>query len=186
MPNFYARRKTLKWDNENLRGRLSRSISSASFICRSHHPNTWIGNANTAESIIEIFTSEKGKGHVTKSDAKIPIRLRPPPPHFRKIMLQFFYDRYGCIYERRYDGQIVWNACTLEPSSKWVLFWFFSIQLLKKRTLNPEITILYQFHDQKNLFNVPKICNIIFWIENDPSPPKSLFQKFIRFGHTLP
>ena len=37
-------------------------------------------------------------------------------------------------------------------------------------TLNPEITILYQFHDQKALFKVPKICNINFWIENDPPP----------------
>ena len=37
----------------------------------------------------------------------------------------------------------------------------FSIQLLKKHGLNPEITILYQFHDQKALFEVPKICNII-------------------------
>ena len=30
-----------------------------------------------------------------------------PPPHFWKIMLQIFYDRYGCIYARRHDGQIV-------------------------------------------------------------------------------
>ena len=29
------------------------------------------------------------------------------PPHFWKIILQFFYDGYGCIYARRYDGQIV-------------------------------------------------------------------------------
>ena len=29
------------------------------------------------------------------------------PPHFRKIMLQIFYDRYGSIYARRYDGQVV-------------------------------------------------------------------------------
>ena len=27
--------------------------------------------------------------------------------NFRKIMLQFFYDRYGSIYARRYDGQVV-------------------------------------------------------------------------------
>ena len=32
------------------------------------------------------------------------------------------------------------------------------------------MTILYQFHDQKALFEVPKICNINFWIQNDPSP----------------
>ena len=33
-----------------------------------------------------------------------------------------------------------------------------------------EISILHQFHDQKALFKVPKICNINFWIENDPPP----------------
>ena len=65
-----------------------------------------------------------------------------------------------------------------------VLFWFFSIHLLK--TLNPEITLLNQFHAQKALFKVPKICNINFWIGNAP-PPLELFQKFIRFGSgTLP
>ena len=34
------------------------------------------------------------------------------------------------------------------------------MQLLKKYTLDPEVTLLYQFHAQKALFNVPKICNI--------------------------
>ena len=29
-----------------------------------------------------------------------------------------------------------------------------------------EITILNQIHDRKALFEVPKICNINFWIEN--------------------
>ena len=38
-----------------------------------------------------------------------------PPPHFRKIMLQIFYDRYGCICVRRYDDWIVWNLCTWFP-----------------------------------------------------------------------
>ena len=45
------------------------------------------------------------------------------------------------------------------------------IQLLKKRTLNPEITLLNPFHAQKALFKVPKICNINFWIENNPPTP---------------
>ena len=30
------------------------------------------------------------------------------------------------------------------------------------------VAIFYQFHAQKVLFKVPKICNINFWIENDP------------------
>ena len=60
----------------------------------------------------------------------------------------------------------------MELKWKWNdLFWFFSVQLLQKHTLNPEITLLYQFHAQKALFKVPKICNINFWIENDPPPP---------------
>ena len=41
---------------------------------------------------------------------------------------------------------------------------------LNIHTLNPEIIILYQFHNQTALFKVPKICNINFWIENEPSP----------------
>ena len=49
-----------------------------------------------------------------------------------------------------------------------------------KNTLNPEITLLYHFHAQKAPFKVPKICNINFWIEDDP-PPLALFRKFIRF-----
>ena len=43
--------------------------------------------------------------------------------------------------------------------------------MLKKHTLNPEITLLYINFMLKNLFKVPKICNINFWIENDPPPP---------------
>ena len=30
-----------------------------------------------------------------------------PPPHFRKIIVQFLYNGYGCIYARRYEGPIV-------------------------------------------------------------------------------
>ena len=69
-------------------------------------------------------------------------RTSTPSPYFRKIMLQHFYDRYGCIYAWRYDGQIVWNTCTwffrdrdhsegwgvncsLEPF--WKFIWFGSV-----------------------------------------------------------
>ena len=34
-------------------------------------------------------------------------RPSTPPPPLRKIMLQFFYNGYGRIYARRYEGQIV-------------------------------------------------------------------------------
>ena len=45
-----------------------------------------------------------------------------------------------------------------------------------------------QFSDQKALFKVPKICNIIFFLlKMTPPPPLALFQKIIRFGsRTLP
>ena len=46
----------------------------------------------------------------------------------------------------------------------------------KTHTLNPEITILYQFHNQKALSKVPRVCNINFWIENDPPTPLALFK----------
>ena len=40
------------------------------------------------------------EGQATKSDdfsEKFQTAFDPPPPHFRKIILQNFYDRYGCI-----------------------------------------------------------------------------------------
>ena len=46
-----------------------------------------------------------------------------------------------------------------------------------KHTLNSEITLLYQFHAQKALFKIPKICNINFLIENDLPPPFGTFPK---------
>ena len=58
------------------------------------------------------------------------------------------------------------------------LVFIFLNTIVEKHTLNPEITLLYQFHAQKAIFKVPKICNINFWTENDsPPPPFALFQK---------
>ena len=34
--------------------------------------------------------------------------------------------------------------------------------------MNPKITILYQFHDQKALFKVPKIGKMIFGLKMTP------------------
>ena len=39
----------------------------------------------------------EGKGQATKSE-KFQTAFDPPPPHFRKIILHFFYVRYGCVY----------------------------------------------------------------------------------------
>ena len=50
--------------------------------------------------------------------------------------------------------------------------------------LSENSSALYQFHAQKALFKVPKICNINFWIENDPLPLE-LFRKFIQFGAAI-
>ena len=57
--------------------------------------------------------------------------------------------------------------------------------MLKKHTLNPEITLLYQFHAQKALFKVSKICNINFWNFSENSsdfsqptfPSKEVYQR---------
>ena len=35
-----------------------------------------------------------------------------PPLIFGRLCCKFFYNGYGSIYARRYEGQIVWNACT--------------------------------------------------------------------------
>ena len=45
----------------------------------------------------------------------------------------------------------------------------FSIKLLQKHTLDPEITILYQFHAQKTLFKVSKICSMNWHFSKDSS-----------------
>ena len=55
-------------------------------------------------------------------------------------------------------------------------FGFSQYNLLKKHTLNPESTLFVSISCSKALFKVPKICNINFWIENDP-PPFGTFPK---------
>ena len=52
----------------------------------------------------------KGMGPATKSDdflEKFQTAFDPHPPHFWEIMFQIFYNGYGCIYARMYEGQIV-------------------------------------------------------------------------------
>ena len=55
--------------------------------------------------------------------------LPPPPPHFRKIILRFFYNGYRAFkscrnhYASRYEGQIVCNTCT------WYIHWSWSCPL---------------------------------------------------------
>ena len=56
---------------------------------------------------------------------KIPNGLWPP--FIFKIILQIFYNGYGCIYARRYEGQIVWNACTWFPEIGTILIFLNTI-----------------------------------------------------------
>ena len=69
--------------------------------------------------------------------------------------------------------------CRLQAHAffKVCLVLIFLYTVVEKHSLNPDISILYQFHDQKALFKGPKICNINFWIENDPPPPFDTFPK---------
>ena len=51
----------------------------------------------------ENISAWQGKDPTTKSDEfleKFQKAFDPPPPDFWKIMLQFFYNGYGCIYAR--------------------------------------------------------------------------------------
>ena len=75
--------------------------------------------------------------------------------------------------------------CMNIPSSKCALFWLFSIQLLKKHTLNPEITLFYQLHAQKALFKVTKICTVNFWRQLWESFKTTMGQLCDKFKKTL-
>ena len=58
----------------------------------------------------------------------------------------------------------------LETSSSVSCFDFSQYNWWKNIPWTLNLLLLYQIHAQKALFKVPKICNIIFWIENDPPP----------------
>ena len=70
---------------------------------------------------------------------------------------------------------------------KGCLVMIFLNTIVEKHTLNPEITLLYRFHAQKYLFEVPKICNIDFFLLKmtpTPSPPPlELFQNSSHLVH---
>ena len=54
--------------------------------------------------------------------------------------------------------------------------------IVEKHTLNPEITLLYQFHAHKALLKVPKTCNINLWIEKGGPP----LRKFTEISSSHP
>ena len=87
-----------------------------------------------------FHSSEPGCSNVHKRRITPPNRMNfrknskrpstPAPTHFRKIMLQFFYDGYGRIYARRCEGQIMANACTWFPDMGTILWAFFKVCLV--------------------------------------------------------
>ena len=84
----------------------------------------FFGHLGQSHPMFELF----GKGPATKSDEfseKFHTAL-DPHPSFSENYVAIFYDRYGCIYARRYDGQIVWNACTWFPEIMCILGSMFS------------------------------------------------------------
>ena len=53
--------------------------------------------------------------------------------------------------------------------------------------MNLLFCINFMLKKTKDIFEIPKICNINFWIENAPPPPLELSRKLVRFGTaTLP
>ena len=82
-----------------------------------------------------------------------------------------------------YPDQSIRLAWLLEPSSKSVLFWFSSIRLLKKHTLNPE-PFCINFMLKKSCLKFPISATQIFGLMTLP-PPWELFRKFIRFGTAI-
>ena len=56
----------------------------------------------------------------------------------------------------------------------------FNVVIGWKHTLKNPFCVIFML---KKPYLMSKICNINFWIENDPPPPPlELFRKFIRFG----
>ena len=77
---------------------------------------------------------------------KILNGLWPPPPHFWKSMLQFFYNGYGCIYARRYEGQSV-----------------SSFDFSQYNTLNPDFTLNnFMLKKVRNCHFEPKIAKLSY------------------------
>ena len=90
---------------------------------------------------------------------KIPNGPRPPPPpSFWENHIAIFYNGYGRSYARRHrpDSTCSYRLISLNINT-----------IVEKTYPEPWNYSSYQFHAQKALFKVPKICNITFWIEND-------------------
>ena len=81
------------------------SVHSKSFKT----PSFWSTcNINYSLCLVPAIIREGSGYQIGWIFGKIPNGLRPPFfLIFGKLFCNFFYDRYGCIYARRYDGQII-------------------------------------------------------------------------------
>ena len=107
---------------------------------------------------------------------------------FGKLCCNFFYDRYGCIYARRYDDWIVWNARTWFPKIGTILIFLNTIvESGRKHSLDPEFTLFcINLMLKKPCLKFPKSAAWIFGLKMTPCPPPLvLFRKFIRFGAAI-
>ena len=131
--------------------------------------SSWLASSIKVSQLVLRFVVSYS--YSITAEGSNPNGLRPPPPSFLENYIANFYDRYGCIYTRSYDGWIVWNACTGFPDIGVIqysctivlykctiyryrcdtiqLYNFIvqvyncnTIQCWKQHTLNPEITIL--------------------------------------------
>ena len=106
-------------------------------------------------NIINIY-HQQGFGCQIRWIRKKSKRLSTPPPSFSEHYIAIVYDRYGCLYARRYEGQIVWTACTCLLQSVSCLD-FSQYNCWKKHILNPEFTILYLYAIYGYISDRPKI-----------------------------
>ena len=91
---------------------------------------------------------------------KIPNGLWPPPLIFGKLYCKFFIMNMVAFMQGGIGHIVSVNINTI----------------VEKTYPEPwSYSSFYQFHAQKALFKVPKICNINFWIENPP--PFGTFSK---------
>ena len=125
-----------------------------------------------------------GKGGCTRSDKlleKFQTVFDCHPPHFRKIMLQFLYNGYGCIYAWRYGGQIVWIICTWFPEIGTILVFLNTI--VENTYPEPWNVSFLSISCSKSPVSISKICNTNIWIENDPPTPGFFLSKVHLFWY---
>ena len=84
-----------------------------------------------------------------------------PPPHFWKIILDFFIMEMVAFLHGGIGQIVSVNINTI----------------VEEKNIPETLKLLFflSISCSKALFKVPKICNINFWIENHPPPPFGTF-----------